>query len=406
MSMRKEPDVSLQQTRTRRSAPRTANPAHPRIVSGTRVRQNARLGSSLALLSLLIALSSACTAVTLDRRVVAEWEPAIGTLIAYPFQVPPLLLAELADEGQLYVLVTPERQEAALADLDTAGVPRPKVTLVPTTTKTPWIRDYGAHTVVRSDGGAELVDADYVETPIFRRDAPPVERGQELLYPGRSPEDDCTPEDVAKALGLPRVAIDAFVTGGNFLVDGRGTAFCTVAFLDENRTRITDDELRRRLRTRLGIERLVVLENTEPVGIQHIDCWLKVLDPGRLLVKRAPADHPEHAPIERNVAVLSRLSSAIGRPYEVLRIDCPPCGSYSDPATGQSMPALPAYTNALILNRSVFVPLFGCPGDEQALATWRAALPYHRVVGIPYTGWKPFDALHCRTRAVFKVGKR
>jgi hypothetical protein len=29
----------------------------------------------------------------------------------------------------------------------------------------------------------------------------------------------------------------------------------------------------------LGIERLVVLENTEPIGIQHIDCWLKVRDP-------------------------------------------------------------------------------------------------------------------------------
>ncbi len=30
---------------------------------------------------------------------------------------------------------------------------------------------------------------------------------------------------------------------------------------------------------------------------------------------------------------------------------------------------LPAYTNALILNRGVFVPLFGCAGDEKALAT-------------------------------------
>jgi len=60
----------------------------------------------------------------------------------------------------------------------------------------------------------------------------------------------------------------------------------------------------------------------------------------------------------------------------------------------------------LILNRSVFVPLFDCAGDEPALATWRAALPGYRVVAIPYKGWKPFDALHCRTRAVFKGGTR
>jgi agmatine/peptidylarginine deiminase len=251
-----------------------------------------------------------------------------------------------------------------------------------------------------------LVDADYIETPIFARDTPPVQLGQELRYPGRSPEDDQTPQDVAEAVGLRRLPIEAFVTGGNFLVDGRGTAFCTTAFLDENRTRISDDELRLRLRSALGIERLVVLENTEPVGIQHIDCWLKVLDPSRLLVKRAPADHPEFAPIERNVAVLSRLRSALGRPYEILRIDCPAYGSNDDFASGQSIPSLPAYTNALILNKNVFVPLFSCAGDEEALATWRAALPGHRVVGISFDGWKPYDALHCRTRAVFAVGRR
>jgi len=366
----------------------------------------ARALPSLVLLWIQFILGPACTAVPPGPRVVAEWEPAIGTLVAYPFEISGQLLAELAGEGRLFVLVQPDQSEAALAAIKDAGVPPSKVTLIPTTTKTPWIRDYGAHTVVRPDGSAVLVDADYIETPIFARDAPPVQIGQELRYPDRSPEDDRTPQDVAKALGLQRVPIEAFVTGGNFLVDGRGTAFATVAFLDENRTRLSDDELRLRLRAVLGIERLVVLENTEPVGIQHIDCWLKVLDPGRLLVKRAPADHPESAPIERNVALLSKLRSALGRPYEILRIDCPVCGTHDDLATGRSLPTLPAYTNALILNRSVFVPLFGCAADKTALATWRVALPGYRVVGIPSADWKPYDALHCRTRAVFAVGTR
>jgi agmatine/peptidylarginine deiminase len=355
---------------------------------------------------LLIWLYSACAAVAPDLRVVAEWEPAAGTLVAHPFEVPSVLLSELAKEGRLYVLVAPEAEEAALAELEAIGIPCSMISLVPTTTKTPWVRDYGAHTVVRSNGMAELVDADYVETPIFERNAPPVVRGQELRYPGKSPEDDRTPQDVAKALGLPHVRIGAYVTGGNFLVDGRGTAFCTTAFLDENRTRLSDDELRSRLRAGLGIKHLVVLENTEPIGIQHIDCWLKVLDPGRLLVKRVPADDPEYGPLERNVAALSRLRSALGRPYEILRIDCPGCGSLNDPVVGRPILLIPAYTNALILNRSVFVPLFGCPSDNQALATWRAALPGHRVVGIPYSEWKPYDALHCRTRAVFAVGQK
>jgi agmatine/peptidylarginine deiminase len=360
----------------------------------------------LGILGLEIILGLACTAGPPGPRVVAEWEPAIGTLVAFPFEIPDRLLIELAGVGRLFILVSLDKREDAGAAIKAAGVPASKVVFIPTTTKTAWVRDYGPLTVVRPDGSTVLVDADYIETPIFARDAPPVQIGQGLRYPGRSPEDDRTPQDVAEALGLRRVAIEAFVTGGNFLVDGRGTAFVTTAFLDENRTRITDDELRIRLRAGLGIERLIVLENTEPVGIQHIDCWLKVLDRGRLLVKRAPADHPEFAPIERNVALLSKLRSALGRPYDILRIDCPACGANDDFGSGHPIPSLPAYTNALILNRSVFVPLFGCAGDEKALAAWQTALPGHRVVGISFDGWKPYDALHCRTRAVFAVGRR
>ena len=42
-----------------------------------------------------------------------------------------------------------------------------------------------------------------------------------------------------------------------------------------------------------GVHTCHVLDNTESPGIQHIDCWLKVLDEERLLVKQAPPDHPE-----------------------------------------------------------------------------------------------------------------
>jgi hypothetical protein len=49
----------------------------------------------------------------------------------------------------------------------------------------------------------------------------------------------------------------------------------------------------------------------------------------------------------------------------------------------------------------VLVPLFGIPGDADALATWRAAMPGYRVIGFEWDRWQYFDALHCRVRAVF-----
>ena len=67
---------------------------------------------------------------------------------------------------------------------------------------------------------------------------------------------------------------------------------------------------------------------------------------------------------------------------------------------------MPAYTNSLILNRKVLVPLYGVPADRDALETWRKAMPGYRVIGFEHHGgwleqWMSFDALHCRARAVW-----
>jgi hypothetical protein len=59
------------------------------------------------------------------------------------------------------------------------------------------------------------------------------------------------------------------------------------------------------------------------------------------------------------------------------------------------------YTNALIVNRKIYVPLFGIPADPAALATWRAAMPGYEVIGVTYEGWSYTDALHCRVRGIW-----
>ena len=46
-----------------------------------------------------------------DRRVVAEWEPALGTIIRWPLGIPSDLVIELASEDILYVLVETNNQQ-------------------------------------------------------------------------------------------------------------------------------------------------------------------------------------------------------------------------------------------------------------------------------------------------------
>ena len=118
---------------------------------------------------------------------------------------------------------------------------------------------------------------------------------------------------------------------------------------------------------------------------------LKLLDEERILVKRAPPDHPDFEPIERAVGYLSKLCNVYGRPYEILRIDTP----------RYHLHKLANYTNAVIVNRTIFVPLFGIAADAEALNTWREAMPGYDVQGFDYTGWSASDALHCRVRGIW-----
>src|ERR1043165_8531251 len=60
-----------------------------------------------------------------------------------------------------------------------------------------------------------------------------------------------------------------------------------------------------------------------------------------------------------------------------------------------------SYTNAVIVNRSIFVPLFDIPADALALQTWREAMPGYVVRGFTHRGWKNTDALHCRVRGIW-----
>jgi hypothetical protein len=214
-------------------------------------------------------------------------------------------------------------------------------------------------------------------------------------WPGGGRELDA--DSLAEALGVTTVKPPFGLTGGNALVDGLGTVFSTCVMLKENREwfGLSEREFFEAVKTRLGFDRYVVVPNFEWFGIQHIDCLLKPLDAETLLVKRVPETHPDHRPIEAIVALLSELKTPYGRPYQIVRIDAAPYYMGHHVAN---------YTNSLILNRKIFVPLFGVTTDESALATFRKAMPGYEVIGYEYDdafGWMWYDALHCRVRAVW-----
>jgi agmatine deiminase len=346
-----------------------------------------------------------------DIRAAAEWEPATGLLIAWPLRLPRELLVEVARRETLFVMVADDSGgEQARETFRSWGIPPSKVELIPAEQGDGHYatRDWAPFAVFDGASRCRLGDARYVDYPLAG-----YESGQPLvwlsrLYPGTDfRPDDAAPGAVARALRIESLGLPFAFTGGNALVDGLGSALATEILVDENRELgVPEARLREALKETLGVTRLVLVPNFERPGAQHVDCLLKLLDPERILLKRTPPDHPDHARIEEIAATLSKTPSAYGRPYEVLRIDTPRYSENPRMSTrwGTSSDRLANYTNSLILNDRVFVPLFGIDGDARALSTWRDALPGHEVLGFEYEGedgWDFTDSLHCRTKAIW-----
>jgi agmatine/peptidylarginine deiminase len=350
------------------------------------------------LLSLTAQFRSAlCQSTVLPKqvRVAAEWEPTTGVLIAWPLRLPRELVIDLAGDVDLYVTVNTFWNEIkARETFDSWRIDPKRVHFILTRQGDGFYltRDWGPFAVFDARGFCRLVDGLYFDYPLSG-----FEGGKRLYSVGKLTlrnyrPDDVAPGAVAEALGLPRTELPICLTGGNVAFDGCGTAFATQMMIDDNLSHgISKDQFLARLSNDLGVTRFHVVPNFERFGIQHLDCLMKMLDEERILIRRVPADHPDFEHVEEAVRFLSQLTNVHNRPYSISRIDTPPYFRH----------LLSNYTNALILNRKVYVPLFDIPSDRAAIKTWQAAMPSHTVIGIRYEGWNFTDSIHCRVRGIW-----
>ena len=87
-----------------------------------------------------------------ERRIVAEWEPAIGTMIRWPLGIPSDLVVELASEDILYVLVeTNYQQSQATSSFNEWDINLENVIFINTDTYSHWTRDYGPQYAIGND---------------------------------------------------------------------------------------------------------------------------------------------------------------------------------------------------------------------------------------------------------------
>ncbi|MBD3278719.1 MAG: hypothetical protein GF388_10500 [Candidatus Aegiribacteria sp.] len=323
-------------------------------------------------------------------RLCAEWEPSLGTLIRWPLGIPMDLVVELALQDSLYVLVeNPSQQSQAVSQFQSAGVNIDHCRFIFADTWSHWTRDWGPHWIFNSEEELGILD------PVFDG-YPWIPGGAYRDYTSSKgyEEDDLVNSVLAQEFACSLYAFPAYLTGGNFMNDGHGLAYSTRAMLTENEVFWTHSEFLQLSSDWMNLNSYFITVNPEDYGIQHIDCAAKLLNEETILLKQVDPAHPEYARLEAINDQLTTAISCYGREYEVVRIEC---GSYS----GNDVAA---YTNSYILNSRVFVPLFGISTDDAALTTYSEAMPGYEIIGVPYSEWYYYDALHCRTREVLDPG--
>ena len=302
-------------------------------------------------------------------RFVGEFEPMQGVMIRYPLGIPTSLVAQLANNCQVYCVVSSSYQNQAQSTFQNAGVNMDKVTFVNASTDSYWIRDYGPWYIFE-DRNPAIVDNRYNRP---------------------RPNDDNMSQVFATYWGIPMYGMNLQHTGGNMMEDGRGHGVSDNLVFQENNNNETN--VRNKMRDYLGIDPYHVTIDPQGDYIAHVDCWGKYLAPDKILIARLPQSNSHYNDYEEVANYFATTNCCWGYPYHVYRVDEP--GGYT----------LAPYTNSLILNKTVYVPL----GDNssynnQALAVYQEAMPGYEIVGVTNNdwsiGWENTDALHCRTRGV------
>ncbi|MEL6132261.1 MAG: agmatine deiminase family protein, partial [Bacteroidota bacterium] len=321
-------------------------------------------------------------------RAMAEWEEVEYLVLSWTQHIP--TLTQIVKHAQRYVkvLIICRDTSEVCQYLSQCNIPTENVYFLEAAFNSVWVRDYGGYTVYANEVKERFL-ADW-------------------LYNRPRPLDDQIPRALSEFLDIPLYEMNSSPwqlvhTGGNFLTDGMGTGFSSELVLQENmgtlHQRKSIKEIEQALQKFMGIDRYITMPILPYDGIHHIDMHMKLLDEETILLGEYPEGMSNGPQIEANLQyVVQHHLSPYNRPYKVIRIPMPPDNGYYPPAVSASYRT---YTNAVILNQLVLVPLFEEKYDTTALRIYRDAMPGYDIVGIDCRDViESGGALHCITNTI------
>jgi len=240
-----------------------------------------------------------------------------------------------------------------------------------------WIRDY-APFFIKEDGTQAICD----------------------FYYGTYWTDDNISYTIADHFDLPLYDSPLLHHGGNHISDGNRMGFFTTNVYNYNGA-YSQEEVDTEFKNFFGFDSLVVVEPMQGDGTSHIDMFCKLLSDTLFIVGEYGLDTPcypgDRELLNELAEELGNLTNLDGRPFKVERMPMAPY-TYGGPAGTINY----TYTNSLIVNDLVLVPVYGFLMDEEALQTYQELMPDHRVIGINSSFIIEYwGAVHCVTNEYF-----
>lgn len=310
-----------------------------------------------------------------DFDFLAEYDPADGVIFSWSNSYSVLirdLITAVSQEDTAYVVVSSTSTQTNVTNqLIANGADMSRVQFIVHNLNSVWMRDYGPWWGLDTYGRRGIVD---------------------FIYNRPRPEDDAFPQYLAEDWDIPYYGPSLVHPGGNFFVDGHGRAFATSLVQTEN-TNYSYPDIAEIFGDYGGIDTLVLLTPMQNDGTGHIDMFCKLLNDSTIIIGEyeTPGDGSGNNfnILNQNAALLESLTSSTGEPFRVERIQMPP---YSG---GISY----TYTNSLIVNNTVLVPIYGFDTDAAALALYEELMPGYRVLGFDCNAIIPANgAIHCITK--------
>ncbi len=323
-----------------------------------------------------------------EIRVPAQWEKSEKILIRWPYDYSGLdtffenMAKEIADVCHLEVVVDSQSTESDVSnELQNYGVNMANVSFFIVTTDSIWIRDYGPISIEDVSSG----DIEYVNMMYDR-----FNRWNDDAFPWRyAKSNNVAWYNMSNGSSWLRLE------GGNFLVDGAGIEYSTNRIFEQNDPNnggdLNHDEVIQWMTSYYNLWEFRNVTMMTNDGTGHIDMEIKLLNETTVLISQINDTSDEDYPVlEYNARYFENHTARNGMHYNIVRVPLV-----------KSNGVYYTYSNSLIVNNKVLVPIYGLSTDSEALQDYQNAMPGYQIVGIDASSIIDMNgAIHCTTMQI------